>query len=557
MHRCLFHACIAVLSLLALCGCRTLPTAEAGARAPATALSPAPDDWHAHAVAAAQRAQRQSGERAAPHWLRCAQYAYRAGATGQVPADDIRALANHCNDAWLAQALAASPAWATGPATVLRGTVQVEFRDLSPYFNPPITLVRAAEVSAQLYGGTRHVTEGWGVPLAAISPRCTDQPLCELQPPEGVFRPATAWIEWDGVPVSPPRLVIGNPLRSAHVTVGTQSVALAADTSASYAHGAGTSSLKRLGIWGLLGGDEVGRRAGLYLLEDYDPGKRPIVMLHGLGSSPLAWARLSTAIWADPALRRHFQVWHVVYQTNAPLLVTRRRVQAYLDAAWATLDPEHDDAAREGMVLIGHSMGGVLSRLLCVESGDVLWSAAFSVPPGQLPGDAEDVAVIDTTFRFTPYPGVSRAIFLAAPHLGSPSADRWYGRLMRSLVGRRAPEMQSLRRVARAHPQAVREDVRDTYQQARLNSIATLQTAQPVRRAGEHLMPAAHIPYHTIAGRLPGRVPEGDGVVPLASAVIPGAASTRVVVSGHDVYQSDAAIAEVLRILHEDLAARE
>lgn len=557
MHRCLFPAGIALLSLLALAGCRTLPADDADRASAGPPGSPAAEDWPARALASAQQARRQAGARAAPHWLRCAQYAYRAAASGQVPLDDITALSNHCTDAWLAQMLQTTPAWRAGPLTLSRGTVQVEFRDVSPYFNPPITLVRAADVSAQLYGGTRHVTDGWGIPLAAISPRCTHQPLCELQPPEGVFRPATAWIEWDGEPASPPRLVIGNPLRSAHVMVGTRTLALAADTSAFYAHGAGSSSLKRLGIWGLLGGDEVGRRAGLYLLEDYDPDKRPIVMLHGLGSSPLAWARLSNDIWADPALRQHFQVWHVVYQTNAPLLVTRRRVQAYLDAVWATLDPEQDDPAREGMVLIGHSMGGVLSRLLCVESGDVLWSAAFAVPPGQLPGDAADVATIDTTFRFAPYPGVSRAIFLAAPHLGSPSADRWYGRLMRSLVGRRTPEIQSLQRVAREHPQAVREEVRETYQQARLNSIATLQTAQPVRRAGEHLMPAAHIPYHTIAGRLPGRVPEGDGVVPLASAIIPGAASTRVVASGHDLYQSEAAIAEVLRILREDLAAQD
>ena len=78
---------------------------------------------------------------------------------------------------------------------------------------------------------------------------------------------------------------------------------LAIDTSAAYVAGARTSKLGRLGIWGLLGGDEVGRRAGLYLLEDYDPSKRPLVMIHGLGSSPLIWQRLSNAVWAAPHLR--------------------------------------------------------------------------------------------------------------------------------------------------------------------------------------------------------------------------------------------------------------
>ena len=101
-------------------------------------------------------------------------------------------------------------------------------------------------------------------------------------------------------------------------------------------------------------------------------------MIHGLGSSPLIWQRLSNAVWAASHLRSRYQVWHVVYQTNAPLLVTRRRVQIYLDDAWRVLDPEGDDPARSGMVLVGHSLGGVVARMLCVDSGDVLWDAAFA-----------------------------------------------------------------------------------------------------------------------------------------------------------------------------------
>jgi pimeloyl-ACP methyl ester carboxylesterase len=307
--------------------------------------------------------------------------------------------------------------------------------------------------------------------------------------------------------------------------------------------------------WDLIG-NELGHHAGLRLLDDYDPNKRPIVMIHGLGGGQLAWARLSDEIRGDPELRACFQVWHVLYHANAPTLALRRRVQRYLDEAWSALDPEGDAAARSGIVLIGHSLGGVVARMLCVESGDALWSTAFAVPPQTVQENTADGSDIESVFRFQPYPGVSRAIFMAAPHKGSPNADLWLGRLFRALVGGRTPEIQSLSRFARDHPDMVNEALRVTYQQARVNSISTLQVSQPIRRAGESLMPVAGIDYHTIAAFLPDEEPASDGAVPLSSALLAGATSTLVVKSGHDVYDHDQAVAEVLRILREDLMER-
>lgn len=553
--------------IVALAGCGTLP---APTRSGNTAIEsaqnacvhgrdcPEPgahsDNFLADAHLWASRAPRANKRAATSYWLRCAASAYHAlehpqpGTEGEAPA-----LATHCTDEFLKVALQ-NPAqrWSSGPAQIGNSDIAVEFRHPSPYSGGPMILTRAQDVPVHLFGGKRFASPGFGVPLAVLAPRCSDRPECQLIPPEGVFRWATAWIEIEPTgDASRPRLVVTDPIAADPPVIGGQRYPLATDTSAFYAQGVRTSKLRRLGIWGLLWGKEVGKRAGVYLLEDYDPKKRPLVMIHGLGSSPLAWAKLSNAIWGNPDLRARFQVWHVVYQTNAPLLVTRRRVQGYLDDAWSLLDPEDNDPARTGVVLVGHSLGGVVSRMLCVDSGEMLWNAAFTGPPGQLTGDPTDLQAIENVFVFKPYPGVSRAIFLAAPHRGSPGADAWFGRLMRALVGRRTPEIQALRRLARDHPETVREELRDAYQQADLNSISTLQAAQPVRRAGESLMPAAGISYHVISGVLPGRLPETDGAVPLASTLLPGASSTLLVDSGHNVYDNDQAIAEVLRILRE------
>lgn len=552
---------------LVLAGCSTLPaatrsgdtTTESAQNTCALAGDcPEPgahsDNFLTDAHLWASRAPRGNKNAATTYWLRCAASAYQAlGDLQPETGKEAAALATHCTDELLKVALQnPRQRWLSGPAQIGNADITVEFRRLSPYTGGPLTLTRAQDVPVQLFGGKRFASPGFGVPLAVLAPRCSDRPECKLIPPEGVFRWATAWIEIEPAgDAFRPRLVVADPIATGPLAIGGQRYPLAADTSAFYAQGARTSKLRRLGIWGLLWGKEVGKRAGVYLLEDYDPSKRPIVMIHGLGSSPLAWAKLSNSIWGNPDLRARFQVWHVVYQTNAPLLVTRRRVQGYLDDAWGMLDPEGDDPARSGVVLVGHSLGGVVSRMLCVDSGEVLWNSAFTGPPGQLTGDSTDLKAIENVFIFKPYPGVSRAIFLAAPHRGSPGADAWFGRLMRALVGRRTPEIQALRRLARDHPETVREELRDAYQQADLNSISTLQAAQPVRRAGESLMPVAGISYHVISGVLPGRFPETDGAVPLASTLLPGASSTLVVDSGHNVYDNDQTIAEVLRVLRE------
>lgn len=532
--------------LLAISGC----TATAALDRPDVPF----EDAFRDARERARRAERVSTKNAMGERLQCARLAHEAMQRGEDPVA-AAGLANSCIDGWLREALREHREWRAGPARIGGNEIEVEFRALSPNFGDTIRLARAADVSVHMYDGHRFAEGGFGVAVAAVAPRCRDKPICALLPYSGVFRPATVWIESDDLAEA--RVVIADPLRIGPAEFGAHTIPLALDTSAAYAFGMAQSPVGRLAVWGLIGGDDIGKRAGVYLMEDYDPGKRPLIMVHGLGSSPLAWAKLSNAIWGDPSLRERFQIWHVVYQTDAPLFVARRRLVDYLDTAFDILDPEHDDAARSGIVLIGHSLGGVLSRLLAADAGQTLWTAAFNVTPEALPGDPDDVAMVRELLLFHPYPGLSRAIFLAAPHHGSPLADAWYARLINALAGRRTPEMKALGRIARAHPEAVREELRAAYQGAAINSIWTLRASQPVRRASEKLLPASYIPYNTVAGRLPGRLPEGDGVVPLSSAMVEGAESTAIVASGHDVYANDQAIDEILRILRLDVASQE
>ena len=135
----------------------------------------------------------------------------------------------------------------------------LEFRKLSPYLEGPLTLMRARDVPATVFGGQRFVSRGFGVPLAVMTPRCDDRALCKLLPREGVFRSAIAWFEsTTRGDASMPRLVIADPLASGPLAVGSRRYPLALDTSAFHAREVETSDLRRLSVWALLGGDEVG-----------------------------------------------------------------------------------------------------------------------------------------------------------------------------------------------------------------------------------------------------------------------------------------------------------
>lgn len=477
-------------------------------------------------------------------WLQCAADAYLAleDARLRQAASD---LARRCTNQYM-QGVSRLPEQLDPNGIPLGGAqVVVETRGLSPNLIPPIS-VHAEPSRPPLCSVGRPTL---GVPVVLTSKRCSGEPRCQLLPPEGIFRGGTVWVErsLDG---GVPRLVVAGE-QVAVADVAGVAYDLHHDAGAPYSRGVRVSKLNRLGVWGLIGGREVGRRAGVYLLEDYDPAKRPLVMIHGLGSSPLIWEKLSNAVWSSPELRARYQVWHVVYQTDAPLLVQRRRVQRYLDQAWQLLDPEGDDPARTHIVLVGHSLGGVIARMLSVDSGDGLWNAAFLVPPAELVASDEERDLLNGVFHFPRYPGVKRAIFIASPHRGSPNAIRWFGRLARALVGKRNTEVTALLKIVRRNPDAIQPGLREAYLKGRINSISTLQPTQPVSAAGQALAPGPDIRFHTIAG-VKSSLRQTDGVVPLDSASLSGAESTLIVQSGHNVHEHPQAIVEVLRILRED-----
>lgn len=109
----------------------------------------------------------------------------------------------------------------------------------------------------------------------------------------------------------------------------------------------------------------LGRAGGIetphvFLLQPYDPNRRVIVILHGLASSPEAWINVANEVLGDERLRSRYQIWQVHYPTNLPLAYNNAEIRAALRATFHHFDPTGAAAASNNVVVIGHSMGGVL-----------------------------------------------------------------------------------------------------------------------------------------------------------------------------------------------------
>ncbi|MDO4558483.1 MAG: hypothetical protein Q4C47_05920, partial [Planctomycetia bacterium] len=79
-----------------------------------------------------------------------------------------------------------------------------------------------------------------------------------------------------------------------------------------------TSGEKTVRVIGRSDSSNQGRIAGLYMVQPYEPGRIPVVMIHGLWSSPMTWIQMFNDLHADPVIRDRYQFWFYLYPTALP-----------------------------------------------------------------------------------------------------------------------------------------------------------------------------------------------------------------------------------------------
>jgi len=236
----------------------------------------------------------------------------------------------------------------------------------------------------------------------------------------------------------------------------------------------------------------------------YEPGKVPVVFLHGLLGSPGNWSAMIDRLAGEPALRARFQFFTFHYDSFESIPESGSRLVEALDGARHRWDPDGRDPSFEHVVLVGHSLGGLVAK------------ATSHVLEGRRCG-----------------PRVARFVFVATPHRGAPidrgavhSVGNWLARNLRTRSAGGGARVSSVDQLSWEHP-----------------LLAELERA----RAGEG------IPFHSIIAALhdPSAAGATDGVVPLASARLGGAQSEVVIRTHHLCLDQPEVIGEVRRILVE------
>ncbi|MGA7903288.1 MAG: alpha/beta fold hydrolase [Terrimicrobiaceae bacterium] len=279
----------------------------------------------------------------------------------------------------------------------------------------------------------------------------------------------------------------------------------------------------------------------------------PLLMVHGLQSTPVSFANLVNDLFADPALRSRYQLWHYHYPTGTPVLQNAAVLRRMLKQTLREIDPRGDDFATNNLVVLGHSMGGIMTHTLISDSGYRLWDSVVSVRPETFSCDLKTSGVINSIFLFERERRVRRAILIAVPHRGSSIADNWIGNLGQSLYHADSELQEAFQSLVENHRDQINPYLVGLVEEGKLSSIRTLSARSPALMALAEIPPA--VPFHNIIGqKTSGPAHAGnDGVVAYSSSHLDGAESELIVRYGHEAFLHPQAVAEIRRILHAHL----
>jgi pimeloyl-ACP methyl ester carboxylesterase len=399
---------------------------------------------------------------------------------------------------------------------------------------------------------TRH--PGLGAPLIGIPDRAA---FGDQWPPyytEGLRVPATAFLRVTGTVGDMTAgdlkvaLELHSPYRSTTVQVNDQELPLEIDMTAPLAYGLEKGAVWHTELAQFLSGRQL-IKSRIYLPQPYAPGRIPVVFVHGTTGSPARWAEMFNTLQADPVLRPRCQFWYFIYNSGQPILYSAMLLREGLDQLTQELDPAGADAALRQMVVIGHSQGGLLTRLVASSTGGKVWGG---LALDELKLRESDRALLRRAMMFEPSPYVRRAVFISTPHRGSYRISGLLEKLTRRLLA--LP--QDLVGVGASLVTGGGESLPAQLRRGVPTSITNMEPGSPFVKTLAACPTGPNIKLNSIIAVRPGLpVATGnDGVVAYSSAHLDPAESEFIVRWGHSCQGHPLVIEEVRRILLAQLA---
>jgi pimeloyl-ACP methyl ester carboxylesterase len=349
------------------------------------------------------------------------------------------------------------------------------------------------------------------------------------------------------------RLELHSTFDETSIDVAGARVPLEADPSATIAHGFELAQLDSIGIKELFRGRDARKENGLLLLRPFQLGRIPIVLVHGTASNPTKWAELVNSLQADPVIRARVQFLLFIYTTGNPVIYSAGTLRDSLQELIQLHDPAGKDEALKHMVIVGHSQGGLLTRLMGMHvEADAVCRAVLGGPLDELGLDENGTRTMHRLFDLEPLPFVDRMVFVATPHRGSFLAARWFSRFIARLIAVPGEVAGVAQQVAGG---ASRERLPLGLEERAPTSLDNMNPDHPVLRylADTPIDPRIHV--HSIIPIGDAAEPEGadDGVVAYESAHLEAAESELLVPSNHSCQSHPRTILELRRILLEHL----
>ena len=480
--------------------------------------------------------------------------------TNQTPEaydDRFRAACNFYNSglSWALTGRRATNAMAilqSGPRRLPVGKLEVKVSQ--PGFTEPLNQFSKFLVADQfLVRGlsVRNIQPGLGAPLIAVAPATNEIQLSRCLP-------ATAFLRIDGgLPdlgknSCQASLELYSPFTARTTQVENHTVPLETDTTAPLAYSLNQSFLWSLGNVQFLSGIER-IPTGVYSIRPYEPGLVPVVFVHGTFSSPVWWAEMANTLLADPVIGQRCQFWFFIYNSGNPVPYSAVRLREALSARIKDLDPDGRDPALQQMVVIGHSQGGLLTKLTATDTGDRLWHAINTNDLESLKLAPAEEELIRKYLFYQRLPFVTEVVFISTPHRGSYLAGNFVRNLARKFVTLPKQLLDQGRELVGLNDKlGLPESLKGVR-----TSLDSMSPKNPGLLALAEIPVAPGVTAHSIISvQGNGDYHEGkDGLVAYSSAHVDYAQSEFIVRSFHSCLSQPATIEEVRRILREHIAA--
>jgi pimeloyl-ACP methyl ester carboxylesterase len=378
-----------------------------------------------------------------------------------------------------------------------------------------------------------------GVGGALVGVRQLNPPE-KFAPPRGITAAVTATLDFRGKDAT---LALRRPAKQPTASVEGKTRPLEANFSAPISYYKPPSNLALVGLVGGFEAKHYPAQIGLYFLQPYDPDRIPLVFVHGLFSTPFTWVQTINGLQADPEIRKHYQFWVFAYPTGYPILYSALRLRQDL-ARVDRVYPNH-----KPYVLVGHSMGGMLTHDQVITVTQAMWEKALGQIARNLFRENSKNSLIVRATTFQANPRIKRVVFICTPHRGSDMASGGLGKFAISLINLPG-QLTTVMKDALSSADLIKL----TGSAKRLpNSVWGLKPSNPALP----VLNSAQItvPYHSIIGdRGKGGCPNcTDGVVAYWSSHLGGAKSECIVPGPHGSCELPQTIAELDRILRLNL----